>query len=138
MAQVILLSLQPHCSEVAANAVTHWAIGLWTIALTIFFLHFYLFILCVCVWVCIDYSGGGGQKTTLRSQFFASATWVPGIELRSLGLVASIFTDWANSPVPNSFFKKIRLIKIKIWVHLIQLCNFVLSNLWHQFLLFYC
>ena len=35
-----------------------------------------------------------GQRRTHGTQFSSSITWVPAIELRSAGLVASIFTHW--------------------------------------------
>jgi hypothetical protein len=37
----------------------------------------------------------GSQKKMDRNQFSPSIVWVPGIELRSSGLVASPFTHWA-------------------------------------------
>lgn len=55
-----------------------------------FLLHLFVSV-CICIlFICV------GQRTTWRSQFSLSVMWVPGIELRSPGLVASTLTHWGN------------------------------------------
>lgn len=64
---------------------------------TFFFkLHFYL----LCVYMCmyVPQHTYEGQRTSFRSQFFASTMWVLGLELGLSGLLTSTFTRWAIPP----------------------------------------
>lgn len=47
------------------------------------------------------------QRTAGRSQSSPSTMWAPGIELRSVGLVASVFTHGAISPAPKLFYEAV-------------------------------
>lgn len=69
------------------------------------FTHFFFTNVFVGVFTClfivcthIPWHMGKWQKTTLGNWFSPSTIWVPGTELRSLGLIASTFTYWAILP----------------------------------------
>lgn len=65
------------------------------------YIHSFIILgICVCVfYVCVSaYKAKhvcGDQKTIFKNRFFSSTRWAPGIELRSLGLAASVFTHQA-------------------------------------------
>lgn len=66
------------------------------ITLTVFF---YILFVCVQVHVgeCVPWCMFEGQRTTCRSWFCPPTMWVPVITLRSSGLSAGAFTQWAIS-----------------------------------------
>jgi hypothetical protein len=88
--------------------------------------HVYVYI-CVCVCVCGGGGGGlfyaaahvWGQRTTCRSRFSSSTTWVPETELRSPSLAA----DTLSVPLPGLkpltfffFFFKTRFLCVALAV----------------------
>lgn len=88
------------------------------------------------MWLPMPLQWCGRQRTTFGSQFFPSILWVPGIELRPSGLLASIFTQLASSLVQFSFLTwSLRFLEI-FWCKLVFLksiipLNYILT-LWFQ------
>lgn len=80
--------------------------------------------------VCYNYSfieGGTchGRYAVVRGQLWETVMffyYVPGVKLRSAGLVASAFTHWASSPDPDTFFFFFCICVGVLYIQGVQVC----------------